>query len=160
MNVEADVVFFVRCSVGRELTEFETALVREIATGRHPGVDSSAVTIAAHRFVKLKRDVKNAILAEKEARCRLDDMLRSSLVECSAPWGAGGCGAKFAVGELQYRQTYWYDKGGPYESGYWTQGEGQWRCPKCDFVVRLCSRHQWIEQLKSLFASVVEVKTR
>ena len=160
MRHDIDAVFFVRCRVGRELTDFEKAVVREFVAGRHVKIQGcDEVVLAASTFLELETAIKEAMAAEKKARDQLDDALRSTIVVCRDAWGQqGGCKAKWPIGQLQYRQTYWYDRGGPYESGCWMPGEGQFVCPKCGYCVRLCANHEWINKLSHLFASIVEVK--
>jgi len=63
------------------------------------------------------------------------------------------CGADWPIGELDYIQTHWWSNGHQ-DGGYWTLGEGHWKCPTCGHENRLFDKPE-IEKLNNLFSMVI-----
>ena len=70
------------------------------------------------------------------------------------------CDRKSRVNKLTYIQTYWYVQPHGCTAGdYWNMGEGQYECPKCEFLNRLYDRDD-VVNLKASFKEVVETHER
>lgn len=101
------------------------------------------------------------LLAEKaaleskihEVEQRLSAEKGNKLASCE------NCHKSTAVRRLIYIQTLWYTPpSGCTEGDYWNQGEGQWVCPHCRYVNRMCdfNGQKWLEGYKRQFALVVD----
>jgi hypothetical protein len=102
------------------------------------------------KIYKAKLTLSKLYTKEKKAK-------KTVLITClgwTVGFGQKGCGAQFPVETLEYIQTHWYTS--PYSctgGDYWSQGEGQFICPKCGSLNRLYERPE-VESLKESFASV------
>ena len=74
-----------------------------------------------------------------------------TLVECKK------CKKKTQVHRLTYIQTYWYEE--PYGcmgGDNWNQGEGRFKCPKCDRINRLFKQDSEVKKLKYFFKEIID----
>lgn len=66
------------------------------------------------------------------------------------------CNKQPRINECTYIQTHWYVRPHGCTGGdYWNQGEGRFRCPRCQKETRLYKKPE-IEKLKRYFAKVIE----
>ncbi len=81
-------------------------------------------------------------------------------VTCTSSWGSMGCGRRTQIQNLTYFQTHFYVSPHGCNGGdYWSEGEGQFDCPKCGCRNRLYNRPA-IMELKPYFNSVENVHDR
>lgn len=92
-----------------------------------------------------------------EARAKVD---RAPIYVNCSPWGCFGsyqpkaCGKRLNIKKLVYIQTMWYvPPSGCTSGGYWADGEGQFKCPHCGELNRLCERPD-VVALKHKFKTV------
>ena len=95
-----------------------------------------------------------------ELNVKINKRRAQTLVRCEDNIFGSGCGQAFAIGELEYTQTLHYKSYDDIQNGgYWANGQGEWKCPKCRHRNRLYDKPD-IDALKNLFKSVVEERDR
>lgn len=69
------------------------------------------------------------------------------------------CKKRTRIRRLIFIQTYWYTPPHGCTGGdYWNAGEGQWICPRCRHLNRMCgfNGQEWLAELMEHFASVFD----
>ena len=93
-------------------------------------------------------------------KARKNDQQKEVSVVClgwSVTFRSDGCGAKLPISDLEYIQTHWYTgPTGCSEGDYWNEGEGQFVCPVCGKLNRLCDRPE-VVALKTSFKSIKDI---
>jgi len=106
-------------------------------------------------------DAKIAQLEQQKGDINLliESLKSQILVKCCSPWHKNqGCGTFHKISDLTYIQTHYYVK--PYSctgGDYWSESEGQFTCPKCGYLNRLCSEREHITSMKRYFKNVKDV---
>jgi hypothetical protein len=132
-----------------------------------------ASVVPSADITKLRTVVNRARLFIARKLAEIVELERKSFVVClgtiprSKPdtfiapgplqWVSNGCGAEIPIATLAYIQTHWYTEPSGCTGGdYWSQAEGQFKCPECGVINRLYIRHD-VEKLKPYFAKVDNV---
>lgn len=110
--------------------------------------------------MKLAEIEKKLEVVEKKRqflRAAQAEALGRKTVTCTTSSSGKGCGRRSQIRTLTYIQTHFHVP--PYsctEGDYWTAGEGQFDCPKCDNRNRLYDRPEVME-LKRYFGGIKDV---
>ncbi len=104
---------------------------------------------------KLRKEEQKQLEVLELIRTEIKLLKSKTKVECTNNKHGEGCGKKHEIRKLQYISTHWYTRPtGCSDGDYWTEGEGNFICPKCGHRNRLYDREE-IEDLKDLFESII-----
>lgn len=103
----------------------------------------------------IEKDLKLAQEGVAALQIELREALRRTMVPC------GSCKRNTVVSSLTYIQTHWWDDNtGSPNGGFWRQGEGQFKCPKCGYENRPINNSFKFKSLKPYFKEVVDEHNR
>jgi methionyl-tRNA synthetase len=118
--------------------------------------------------------IEKKITQLEQKRCDINSLIEALhsqvLIRCCSPWYKNkGCNTLHKVSDLTYIQTHFYVA--PYSvqvGDYWKEDEGQFVCPTCGYLNRLCgkkensdayyvNKREYITSMKCYFKKVKDV---
>lgn len=112
------------------------------------------------KIAQLEKELAELRLKKHDINQAINFERSKTLVQCVSNNYGKGCGVKTQIRKLDYIRTHWYTPPRGCSGGdYWSEGEGQFVCPKCNHRNRLYGFPE-IEKMQTLFKTITDCYDR